>query len=298
MSLTQASQILTTHADVYRIHKLLYWVYTGQWPETMACLYQHPLKQLLEKLVQRTPTLKVLERRLYKAAAALTKPEDYQQLAALIVEVATLLYPEARPEARVEAMPIAEPTRLATILWDGEVIPDLVAPVTMLALLDNDSSALAVNALAVNNEEVAPTFILMPDANAEPVLGISPEPEVLVVEPVPLPIELYPVEVDTTPTRPSDRFALRQFLMQQAPPLKIKILLFSTLRHSFTFAPEDWKALKTQTLDVWLTELLETFPTIDRMEQQLFAQAASLKTLDQSMQIAETIVQAVRLQAP
>jgi hypothetical protein len=294
MSLTQASQILTTHADVYRIHKLLYWVYTGQWPETMACLYQHPLKQLLEKLVQRTPTLKVLERRLYKAAAALTKPEDYQQLAALIVEVATLLYPEARPEARVEAMPIAEPTRLAKILWDGEeATPSIAVPVTMLPLLDNDSSA-----SPVRSEEVSPTFILMPDADAEPALVIAPEPEVLVAEPAPLPIELYPVEVDTTPTRPSDRFALRQFLMQQAPPLKIKILLFSTLRHSFTFAPEDWKALKTQTLDVWLTELLETFPTIDRMEQQLFAQAASLKTLDQSMQIAETIVQAVRLQAP
>jgi hypothetical protein len=284
MSFTQVLQILTAHPDVHRVHKLLYWVYKGQWPETMTCLYQHPLDGLLKKLVQRTPSLAVLERRLYKAAAALTKPEEYQQIAVLILDAAALLYPDAiEPDALGGIAPMVEPTRLATMVWDEEA----ASPITALALED-----------AALQEEAAPTFVLMPDLmpeeGATPALVILPEPE------APVSLPTVPVQEDTvtTPNRPSlERFALRQFLMQQAPPLKIKILLFSALRHSFTFTPEDWKVLKTQTLDVWLTELLETFPTIEVLEQQLFAQAASLKTLDQSIQIAETIVQAVRLQA-
>lgn len=101
----------------------------------------------------------------------------------------------------------------------------------------------------------------------------------------------------TTIAQP-DRFELRRRVMQQVPPLKVKILLFSVLRHPFSFETLDWKELKTTSLDGWLAELMETFPAIDMLERKLFNQAAELTRLDQGAQIAEAVVQALRLQVP
>jgi hypothetical protein len=106
-------------------------------------------------------------------------------------------------------------------------------------------------------------------------------------------------DLSPTTTLPQrDRFELRHRVMQQVPPLKVKILLFSVLRHPFSFEPLDWKELKTQSLDVWLAELIQAFPVIDVLESKLFAQAAELKRLDQSIQIADAIIQAVRFEIP
>jgi hypothetical protein len=93
----------------------------------------------------------------------------------------------------------------------------------------------------------------------------------------------------------TDRFEIRRLLMQQMPPLKIKILLFSVLRHPFSFQPMDWAELKAKSLDHWIEELLQAFPSIDQLETQLFDQAAALTTLDQSSQVADIIVQTLRL---
>jgi hypothetical protein len=91
-----------------------------------------------------------------------------------------------------------------------------------------------------------------------------------------------------------DRFEIRRLLMQQMPPLKIKILLFSVLRHPFSFETMDWVELKAKTLDEWVAELLQSFPSIESLEPQLLAQAAALTTLDQSAQVADIIVQTLR----
>jgi hypothetical protein len=223
MSLIKAIQMLTEHPDVNRVHKLLYWVYTGQWAETMTPLQQYPIAQLLPDLVQRTPSFEVLERRLYKAAAVLTKPEKYRKIAVLVLRSCTLLYP---PES-IHPVLDAEPTQLAMADWVAEEVEEAL-PVTVVA-----------------------------------------QP---------------------------DRFELRRLIMQQVPPLKVKILLFSVLRHPFSFELADWEELQSQTLDVWLAELLHRFPSVEIMEAQLFAQASELKALDQGTQIADAIIQAVRLQ--
>lgn len=102
----------------------------------------------------------------------------------------------------------------------------------------------------------------------------------------------------TTTLTQRDCFELRHQVMQQVPPLKVKILLFSVLRHPFSFNSSDWKELKTQSLDVWLDELIQAFPLIEVLENKLLAQAAQLERLDQSTQIADAIVQAVRVEIP
>lgn len=225
MSLSKVVQTLAEHSESDRICKLLYWVYTGRWEGTSEQLGPSVIGQILPALVKRTPSYEVLERRLYKAASVLNKPERYRQIAKIILQACAALYPcDAAPSA-----------------------PQHSQFLTAAAAATEDSA-----------EDALPM---------------------------------------TTIAQP-DRFELRRRVMQQVPPLKVKILLFSVLRHPFSFENLDWKELKTQSLDSWLAELTETFPAIDVLEKKLFNQAAELKRLDQGAQIAEAVVQALRLQIP
>jgi hypothetical protein len=229
MSLSTVVQTLAEHAEAERICKLLQWVYTGRWESPSLPLGQSVIAKVLPELVRRTPSYDILERRLYQAAASLNKPERYKEVAVIILQTCTVLYPS------IASIPSVEPS---------------VKPQTRQTLM------------GMTTED--PTEDLLPTT--------------------------------TLPRR--DRFELRHRVMQQVPPLKVKILLFSVLRHPFSFEPLDWKELKTQSLDVWLAELIQAFPVIDVLESKLFAQATELKRLDQGIQIADAIIQAVRLEIP
>ncbi len=223
MSLTKVVQTLAEHSESDRICKLLHWVYTGRWEGTPEQLGPSMIGQILPALMKRTPSYDVLERRLYKAASVLNKPERYRQIATIILKACAALYASEAPPSSPQA--------------------DLFLTTTVMG--DDAEDALPM------------TTIAQPD-----------------------------------------RFELRRRVMQQVPPLKVKILLFSVLRHPFSFENLDWKELKTQSLDAWLAELTETFPALDVLERRLFNQAAELTRLDQGTQIAEAVVQALRLQVP
>ncbi len=92
-----------------------------------------------------------------------------------------------------------------------------------------------------------------------------------------------------------DRFQLRQALMQNTPALKIKILLFSSLRRPFQFEPPDWDELRLASLDEWVAEFLESHPSMADVETLLHAKAQELSCLDQAAQVAEAIIQALQL---
>jgi hypothetical protein len=92
-----------------------------------------------------------------------------------------------------------------------------------------------------------------------------------------------------------DRFDLRHDLMREVPPLKAKILLFSVLRHPFTFSRADWWELKALTLDEWMMELLHCFSSFGELEAILNQQAAALISLDQREQVAIAIAKTARL---
>ena len=229
MSLSTVVQTLAEHAEAERICKLLQWVYTGRWESPSFPLGQSVIAKVLPELVRKTPTYDILERRLYQAAASLNKPERYKEVAVVILQTCTVLYPSTTSIPSVN--PSAEPQTM----------------LTLMGMTTEDPT-----------EDLSPTTIL--------------------------------------PQR--DRFELRHRVMQQVPPLKVKILLFSVLRHPFSFEPLDWNELKTQSLDVWLAELTQAFPVIDVLERKLFTQATELKRLDQGIQIADAIIQALRLEMP
>jgi hypothetical protein len=222
MSLTTVIQHLAEHSEADRICKLLRWVYTGQWESDSTQLGPSVIGQILPELVKRTTSYDDLERRLYKAATLLNKPERYKQVATIILQICMVLYSSADPTPSVEQ-----------------------------PLIESDASRTTEDF----TEDALPTIVLTQ----------------------------------------IDRFDLRHRVVQQIPPLKVKILLFSVLRHPFAFEPLDWKELKTQSLDVWLSELIETFPVIDVLEKNLLTQSTELKQLDQSTQVADAIIQAIKL---
>lgn len=93
-----------------------------------------------------------------------------------------------------------------------------------------------------------------------------------------------------------DRFEVRQFLMQQIPPLKVKVLIFSLLHRPFTGQASDWAAVKAKSLDSWMAELIQTFPVRQELKAKLFNLAPQITELDQGLQAAEAILQATHLQ--
>ncbi|WP_404785991.1 hypothetical protein [Altericista sp. CCNU0014] len=224
MSLTEAVRTLVEHPETGRIHKLLYWVYAGRWENDSARLNRAAIGQILPELIRRTPSYDDLERRLYKAASVLTKPDKYGQIATVILQTCAALYPSAQSPTSLAC----EPERVQGI--GATDFTEDALPITTIAQLD--------------------------------------------------------------------RFELRRRVMQQVPPLKVKILLFSVLRHPFSFKSLDWQELKTQSLDGWLAELTQTFPSFEMLEAKLFAQADNLKQLDQGDRVAEVVLQAVRHRTP
>ncbi len=237
MSLSTVVQTLAEHAEAERICKLLQWVYTGRWESPSLPLGQSVIAKVLPELVRRTPSYDIFERRLYQAAASLNKPERYKEVAVIILQTCTVLYPS------ITSIPSVNPS----------IEPPVEPPVEL---------QIRQTLMGTMREDPTEDLLL----------------------------------TTTLPQR--DRFDLRHRVMLQVPPLKVKILLFSVLRHPFSFELLDWNELKTQSLDVWLAELIQAFPVIDVLESKLFTQAAELKRLDQGIQIADAIIQALRLEIP
>jgi hypothetical protein len=107
----------------------------------------------------------------------------------------------------------------------------------------------------------------------------------------PQPAEVFTPGQGTLP----DTYDLRCHLMREVPPLKAKILLFSVLRHPFSFSRVDWWELKRLTLDEWLQELLQQFSAIADLDMTLMQQAETLPELDQGVQVAIAISKTIRL---
>jgi hypothetical protein len=179
----------------------------------------------------------------------------------------------------------------------GQVLPELVKRTPSYDVLERRLYQAAASLNKPERYKQVAAIILQTCAvlysSKSPTPSVEPGPREILTGFAEDPTEDF---AQTTTIAQRDRFELRHRVMQQVPPLKVKILLFSVLRHPFSFEALDWKELKTQSLDIWLAELIQTFPVIEVLEKKLFTQAAELKGLDQATQIADAIVQSVRLE--
>ncbi|VXD24814.1 conserved hypothetical protein [Planktothrix serta PCC 8927] len=91
----------------------------------------------------------------------------------------------------------------------------------------------------------------------------------------------------------SDLFNVRFKIMQHTNPLRAKLVIFSSLEREFNYRDEDWSQLKNQSLDDLLSQLLQTFPNLERLKSHLYKMAEYLEDVDENIQVVTVILDAL-----
>jgi hypothetical protein len=104
---------------------------------------------------------------------------------------------------------------------------------------------------------------------------------------------LYP-SVATHQTEAPSWFDLRCQIVKSMNPLRVKILIFSALYHSFTSSEADWVSLKMHSLDDLLKQFLSRHPHPPEMLAVLNSTALSLEPIAEHTAIAKTLLPALQ----
>ncbi|EAW37188.1 hypothetical protein L8106_10947 [Lyngbya sp. PCC 8106] len=88
-------------------------------------------------------------------------------------------------------------------------------------------------------------------------------------------------------------FEIRWRIMQYTNPLRVKILLFSTLEREFDFNTQDWSQLKLHSLDDLLRQLIRNFSSLAGLENHLIKMANYLENPDENIKTVELVIEAL-----
>ncbi|MGL5083427.1 MAG: hypothetical protein ACRC8A_18255 [Microcoleaceae cyanobacterium] len=84
---------------------------------------------------------------------------------------------------------------------------------------------------------------------------------------------------------------IRFNVMQHSNPLRLKLLLFSSLEHEFSYSEQDWSRLRSQSLDALIQQIFNTFPTLLGLESHLQKLAEYLDHPDENLQAATVLIE-------
>lgn len=240
-----------------RIKKLLVLACRSTWENDRNRLAQLTHLDLVQELHQIAPTAESLRSTLSQIAKALSKPEEYSTIAAIIAERFQLLYQE-------------EPTHLVTTLRQ---VPEATHP-QLSPMGQTDPADLKTRTLLrVLKHEDRPA-LSNPSVPTPPTASVKPVLKVVTV---------------AQPQKSTDLFDLRLEIMQDTNPLKAKILLFSLLHEPFQWQDEQESMLKAHELDELLRILFLSYRRYADVATQL-KETAKLLSTDEYMQAAEAIL--------
>lgn len=100
-------------------------------------------------------------------------------------------------------------------------------------------------------------------------------------------------EFNSLPT-PPNLFDIRWRIMQYTNPLRVKVLLFSTLEREFNFNDQDWSQLKLHSIDDLLGQLLRNFPSFAGLKTNLLKMANYLENPDENIQAVEVVIKSLQ----
>ena len=100
-------------------------------------------------------------------------------------------------------------------------------------------------------------------------------------------------ELNSLSTLPN-LFEIRWRIMQYTNPLRVKILLFSTLEREFDFNTQDWSQLKLHSLDDLLRQLIHNFSSLAGLENHLIKMANYLENPDENIKTVELVLEALQ----
>lgn len=244
-----------------RIKKLLVLACRSTWENDRNRLAQLTHLDLVQELHQIAPTAESLRSTLNQIAKALSKPEDYSTIAAMIADRFQPLYQEESTHLVTTLRQVPEVTRPQLSPTSQ---PETTAPKTRIPLR------------VVKNE--AQPVLSKPPAPTVPTSSAKPTLKVLTV---------------AHPQKITNLFNLRLEIMQDANPLKAKILLFSLLHEPFRWQNEQERILKTHELDDLLRILFLSYRRYADVAGKL-RETAKLLDADEYAQTAEAILRALQ----
>lgn len=275
------AQSLEHHPAYLRIKKLIYGVCHQTWENDPRILEKHPLKDLIRQLHAIAPTTTHLAIALNRKAASLNRKVEYLQVAHLICQRLNPLYSAAiAPDDHTmaaEPEPVVEQTQtlasVPTAMQDSKAPSEVLtgtADVPELTLPNLESPDYTMPELAGAD---APSFEgLVPPAQT----GARPNP------------------ADHRQAQDlSNLFELRLNIVQYANPLRVKLLLFSSLMRTFDFSDQDWSVLRSQTMEDLLRQFLETYTSLDEADVNLTRAAYALPHSEEHAAVASALLRAI-----
>jgi hypothetical protein len=258
-----------------RIKKLLVLTCRSTWENNPLKLEQISLTDLVRELHQIAPSPDSLGLTLHQVAKALSKPEEYAQVADMIRVTFQVLYQaevylpaSAVSDSARKTIPASDATELRTEL---RVEGIELAPLKALTI--------ALTSKALTRQQSAISTVPVVSRASVPVANLaSAKPALRVVRKQP---------------RAADLFDLRLEIMHDTNPLKAKILLFSLLHTLFQDDVEHEALLKTHELDDLFRILFLSFRSYAELEDKL-RQTAKRLAGNEYPQSAEAILRALR----
>jgi hypothetical protein len=254
-----------SHTDQnLRIRKMLWCLNYNEWQSEPQALFNLDLSQLLGQLHRDHPTLEDIHSALHNVANHVSRPSEYQAIAATIVQHMSPLY-QATPA------PAADPT----VNQACETTQAMVKTTLLPPELD-DLSELPNLDFLVETPGITTAYELQSSTDFTPATP--------------------PRDLQSPAFKQPqyDRYVVRLEVMKYANPLRAKILAFSTVHHKFETTGHEWSSLRTQPFDDLLWVLYDTYPIWDRLVKELCRTAEQLDAPDESMQAAEAIAKALK----
>ncbi|WP_143467589.1 hypothetical protein [Leptolyngbya ohadii] len=298
LNLTTDSQIyeaiaqpLAHDPDLLRLKKLLILACTNQWESNREKLEQATLPPLIQTLHSMTPSQSSLGVLLESLVKTLSKPTEYRLLANRLMEAMQPLYPDAAAQPSSEAMheetyvadegnPVEQTQQIPTQQPDGD-LPSTPAKPETASLLDGSASrSLTATKFSTIAEATAALSALLNEQNRRS-NGTAPT--------VTEKSWLTPADRSLNQT---ERFRLRQSVVQASNPLRTKVLLFSLLHEPFQLQQHE-SILKDHDLDDLLQMTLQAYPQTADLDAALQRVARKLSHTEDYLQSTGAVVQAV-----
>jgi hypothetical protein len=240
-----------------RIKKIVFALCKNEWENDSEIIDRYDFNKLIQELYQNNSTLEELERSIYNLIKTLNRQSLYLLVAQRVIREMEYLY----KNSKIRARPVNVERKSKKISKETSIISDFSKQTYLF------------------DELFKPSEYLEEKSNLEPETNSQPVEE---------------SESSATQNNSYNPFDLRLEVMKYGNPLRVKILAFSLTYHQFDNSSNDWSLLQTCTVDDLLFKLLQTYPTIAELEEQIYATAKKLKDSDEYLQPAGAIVQSMR----
>jgi hypothetical protein len=267
---------------------MLYCLCTNRWEKDTDYLNSIDPQYLVEQIVREYNTLDQLKLLLQKLITTVNKPKHYIEIAKIIYLSIGQLYPEFHQEhTRKAPAPPPEPNQASNNHTSADVPSALqraYAPQPTQAYTSADVPSALQRAYAPEPtkqfDELSPPVDYHVDESAYETCYEEEEPE-----------QFH--QNGSTQIAEYDPFVLRQNVMSYTNPLRAKIILLVMLRPNSNYGNQSLAAMREYYLDDLLSEAIQTYPTVQELEENMTYAVEQLIEIEEYGKAATGLLQSL-----